>query len=105
MRRHPQFLAYVALAAVCFFWGTTYLGIRMALESVPPLALISLRFTLSGALLLGFLAWRGEHVPRGQELWRTALFGIIILGGGTGALVFAEQWIPSGLASLFITLG
>jgi hypothetical protein len=42
----------VALAAVCFFWGTTYLAIRMALESVPPLMLVSLRYMVSGTLLL-----------------------------------------------------
>ena len=44
--------AYVALVCVCFFWGTTYAGIRMALESFPPLALVSIRFVLSGAILL-----------------------------------------------------
>ena len=52
MRSHPHFQAYLALAAVCFFWGTTYLGIRMALESVPPLLLVGLRYTISGAVLL-----------------------------------------------------
>lgn len=104
MRRNPLFLPYMALAAVCFFWGTTYLGIRMALESFPPFVLMAVRFTLSGSILL-LVAWlKGLYLPRGKELWRTALFGVITLGCGTGALVVAEQWIPSGLASLFVTL-
>jgi len=93
----------VALAAVCIFWGTTYLGIRMALESLPPLLLVSGRYILSGsALLIG--AWFAKaHFPTGRELFRTALFGIIILGIGNGCLAFAELWIPSGLAALFVT--
>jgi drug/metabolite transporter (DMT)-like permease len=104
LRRHPQFWAYVALAAVCFFWGTTYLGIRMALESFPPTVLLAVRFLLSGAILLLAAWWRGAYIPRGRELWLTAALGILILGVGNGCLVFAELWIPSGLAALFITL-
>jgi drug/metabolite transporter (DMT)-like permease len=95
----------MALIAVYFFWGTTYLGIRMALESFPPLILISSRFLLSGAILLVVAHLIGAHLPRGRELWMTALYGILAIGGGNGALVFAEQWIPSGLAALFITTG
>lgn len=96
--------AYVALASVCFFWGTTYLGIRMALEGFAPTVLISSRFLLSGGILLGFLLWRGYRLPPWPELWRTALTGVIIIGGGNGFLTYAEQIIPSGLAAIFITL-
>jgi drug/metabolite transporter (DMT)-like permease len=103
LRNHPQFRAYLALFAVYFFWGTTYLGIRMALESFPPLLLVSTRFLASGAIMLAIIKLGRWHIPKGRELWMTALYGIIILGGGNGALVFAEQWIPSGTAALFIT--
>lgn len=104
MNRHPLFWAYAALVSVCFFWGTTYLGIRMALESFPPLTLVSVRFLLSGAILMaGVLAFRAR-LPRGEELWRTALNGVVILGLGNGCLVYAETWIPSGLAALIITI-
>jgi drug/metabolite transporter (DMT)-like permease len=96
--------AYVALASVCFFWGTTYLGIRMALEGFAPTVLISLRFVLSGGLLLLFLLWRGYRLPPLPELWRTALTGVVIIGGGNGFLTYAELLIPSGLAAIFITL-
>jgi drug/metabolite transporter (DMT)-like permease len=89
---------------VCFFWGTTYLAIRMSLESIPPMKLVALRFLLSGAILL-LGAWLyGAKLPRGRELWVTALFGIMVLGGGNGCLVYAETLIPSGLAAIFITI-
>ncbi len=104
MSRHPHFQAYLALAAVCFFWGTTYLGIRIALESMAPQVLLGLRYTISGGILLLVACFSKAHIPRGRELWYTALFGVIIIGTGTGSLVFAEQWIPSGLAAVFITV-
>ena len=54
LSRHPLFKPYVALAAVCFFWGTTYLGIRMSLETFPPLTLVAVRYLISGTLTLAF---------------------------------------------------
>lgn len=95
--------AYIALLCVYFFWGGTYLGIRMALEAVPALLLIAGRFLLSGGILLLIAKLWGVKLPTGRELRMTALFGIITLGGGTGALVISEQWIPSGIAALFVT--
>ena len=103
MRRHPHFKAYLALAAVCFFWGTTYLGIRMALESFPPPVLVCLRYITSGAILLTAAFFSKAHLPSGKELLYAALFGALMLGIGNGCLAYAELWIPSGLAALFIT--
>lgn len=103
MGSHPAFRAYLALLAVYLFWGTTYVAIRIALESFPPLILLTSRFLLSGSIMM-LVAWMsGAKLPRGPQLSRTALFGVITLGGGNGALIFAEQWILSGLAALFIT--
>jgi len=104
LRRHPDFKAYLALISVCFFWGTTYLGIRMALESFPPFALVSIRFLLSGSIMLAAVVWRGAVLPTGRDLRNACLSGVLILGIGNGALVFAELKIPSGLAGLFITI-
>lgn len=94
----------MALAAVCFFWGTTYLGIRMSLESFPPLVLVSLRYLLSGSILLLFARVRGIYLPRGRELLAACFSGFLTLGIGNGALVFAEVIIPSGMAGLIITI-
>ncbi len=88
---------------MCFFWGTTYLAIRMGLESFPPIALVAIRFVASGGLLLVAARLTGAHLPRGRELWVSVFTGILNLGIGNGCLVFAEQWIPSGLAALIIT--
>ena len=104
LSRHPHFRAYLALAAVCLFWGTTYLGIRMSLESFPPLLLVCARYVVSGALMLAAIALRGGELPRGRELGAACLSGVLVLGIGNGALVFAELWVPSGLACLIITI-
>jgi drug/metabolite transporter (DMT)-like permease len=103
LRDHPQFSAYVALICVCFFWGTTYLGIRIALESFAPPALVSIRYIISGGLMLAGARAAGVPIPRGPELWRTAFNGVLILGIGNGCLSFAELWVPSGLAALYVT--
>jgi len=104
LRHHPLFLAYVSLAAVCFFWGTTYLGIRVALESLPPLVLVSLRFTISGGLLLAAALLAGARMPRGRHLLVSAGAGVLSLGVANCCLTFAELLIPSGLAALIITV-
>ncbi len=104
MRSHPQFRAYAALVSVCFFWGTTYLTIRMALETIAPMTLVSGRFLLSGGILLLASRLLGAELPRGRELVRNACNGVAILGVGNGCLVLAETWIPSGLAALIITI-
>jgi drug/metabolite transporter (DMT)-like permease len=102
LRDHPHLAAYLALACVCFFWGTTYLGIRIAVEQIPPAMLMCVRYTLSGGLIL-IGAWLSKaRFPRGRELWITAVCGLLTIGLGTGALVFAEVRVPSGLASLFV---
>jgi drug/metabolite transporter (DMT)-like permease len=101
---HPQFWAYTALVSVCFFWGTTYLGIRMALESMPPMVLVSLRYLMSGVILLAFCLWRRMPLPPSAEMWRTSRNGVLILGVGNGCLSLAETWIPSGLAALIISI-
>ncbi|HEY1758050.1 MAG TPA: EamA family transporter [Bryobacteraceae bacterium] len=101
----PRFTAYLALVCVCFFWGTTYLGIRIGVSELPPATLMCVRYLFSGSVLLIGAKLRGAYIPRGRELWGTALYGVMIIAVGTGALTFAEVWIPSGLASLFVTTG
>jgi drug/metabolite transporter (DMT)-like permease len=101
--RHSHFWAYFALGVVCVLWGTTYLAIRMALEVFPPTLLMGTRYTLSGGILLLAARLRGAYLPRGRELGWIALSGLATIGAGTGLLVYAETWIPSGLAAVFIT--
>lgn len=98
-----MFWPYFALAAVCFFWGTTYLGIRMALESLPPLVLVCVRYLISGAIMTGFAVVRGLTLPRGRDLCIACLSGFFVLAVGNACVVFAETMIPSGLAGLIVT--
>jgi drug/metabolite transporter (DMT)-like permease len=95
--------AWLALAAVCFFWGTTYLGIRIAVETIPPEYLIAIRYTISGAILLIALKLGGMRFPGRREFLLTGLCGAICIGIGNGFLAFAETWVPSGSAALFYT--
>jgi drug/metabolite transporter (DMT)-like permease len=95
--------AYIALASVCIFWGTTYLGIRIAVETLPPATLMCTRYLLSGGAMLIASRLVGARLPRGRELWVTAACGVMTIGVGTGILAFVEQWAPSGLSALFVT--
>jgi drug/metabolite transporter (DMT)-like permease len=97
--------AWIALLCVYFFWGTTYLGIRVALETTPPLLLVAIRFTISGVLMLAVAKLQRQHIPgiREREFWWTSLFGLGMLGIGNTCLAVAEQWIPAGLAAVFVT--
>jgi len=104
LRRHPLFKPYLALVAVCFLWGTTYLGIRMALETFPPFLLVSVRYIISGALTLAFGMVKGMRMPRGRDLAVACFSGLLVLGVGNGALAVSETMIASGLAGLILTM-
>jgi drug/metabolite transporter (DMT)-like permease len=104
LSRHSLFRPYLALVAVCLFWGTTYLGIRMALETFSPLLLVSIRYILSGSIITGYGLARGLKMPAGRELAVACLSGLAVLGIGNGALACAEVTVPSGIASLIISM-
>jgi drug/metabolite transporter (DMT)-like permease len=93
---------YVALGVVCLVWGTTYLGIRVALQTIPPMLMGGFRWTIAGAIILAALALRGEHLPSRQAWPSLALIGILLIGFGNGAVVWAEQTIPSGLTAVLV---
>ena len=96
-------LVVSAFACVYIVWGSTYLAIRVGIESFPPLLLAGLRFTIAGAGMLAALAVAGKRVrlPSGQ-LRVLAVIGAFLLLGGNGGVVWAEQIVPSGLAALII---
>ena len=96
----PPRSAYIAWIAVCVIWGTTYLGIRVALEAVPPMLMGGIRWTIAGVLLAAFALARGHRLP-GLALWPSlALQGLLMLGFGNGFVNWAEQHVPSGLAAV-----
>src|SRR5688572_9335386 len=95
-------LAYMIWVAVCLIWGTTYLGIRICLESIPPALMGGLRWTLAGSLLAVYVLARGESLPPPSRWGGILLLGFLLLGLGNGGVVFAEQWVPSGLAAVLV---
>ena len=95
--------ALVAYLVVCVFWGSTYLAIRVGVGELPPFLFAGLRFLCAGVLLLGLAAALGDRLPRRAGDWRTlAIVGLFLLAGGNAFVVWAEQYTPSGVASLFV---
>ncbi len=94
--------AWAALIAVYIVWGSTYLAIRFAIETIPPFLSAGIRFLVSGLILYTWQRVSGDPAPKKIE-WRSAfIIGTLLLLSGNGGLVWAEQRIPSGIASLFI---
>lgn len=95
--------AYAAWAAVCVFWGTTYLAIRVGLETLPPMLFAGIRFLIAGMILMaGVRLWSGARLPFGREWLDQGLVGLLLLGIGNGLVVWAEKFVPSGLAALLV---
>jgi len=92
-----------SLLSLYVIWGSTYLAIRWALEGgMLPFLMSGARYTLAGALLFAVLWWRGAPVPTARQWGASALVGAMLLGVGNGGVVFAQQWVPSGVAALVV---
>jgi drug/metabolite transporter (DMT)-like permease len=92
----------LAFAAIYLVWGSTYLAIRFAIETMPPFTMAALRFWVAGGLLFGWARMRGVARPTRREWGGSAVVGGLLLLGGNGAVVWAEQWVPSGLTALLV---
>ncbi|MGW7315394.1 EamA family transporter [Streptomyces sp. NPDC054854] len=96
---------WTALALVYVVWGSTYLGIRIVVETMPPFLSAGARFITAGLLLAGIVAWRsGPAALRatGAQLRSAVLVGLLLILGGNGLVVLAETHVPSGLAALLV---
>lgn len=92
-----------ALGAVYLIWGSTYLGIRYAVETLPPFLMGGMRFLLAGVILYVIARRAGAQAPQRRHWLSAAIIGALLLLGGNGGLTWAEQIVPSGMASLFIS--
>jgi drug/metabolite transporter (DMT)-like permease len=92
----------LALGAVYLSWSSTYLAIKFALEGLPPLFMMGVRFFLFGLGIYAWLRLRGAVRPTLREWWWSAVIGIFLMLGGSGGVAYAEQWVSSGLAALVI---
>lgn len=103
---HPsRFTLALNFGLVYVFWGSTYLGIDIAVRHIPPGLMCATRFTAAGVIMLGYCLVRGKNIrysPR--ELAQLAVIGTLLLMGGNLTLSYAERYIPSGLAALLVAI-
>jgi len=95
---------FAAFASVYFIWGSTYLGIRIAIETIPPLLMAGVRFIIAGSLLYLWGLFRGHERPTLAHWKSTAIIGLMLLLIGNGGLSWSEQLIPSGVAALLVAV-
>jgi len=101
-RSQTSSMLVAAFAVVYVVWGSTFLAIRIGLESFPPLLLAGTRHLTVGLILLPIMLWKTGERPTAQQ-WRTAIVtGFLLLCVGNGAVCLAEQWVPSGIAALLV---
>jgi len=101
----PTSRIILAFAAIYLIWGSTYLAIRFAIDTIPPLLMVGVRYMIAGALLYAWVVWRGEATRPTRAQWGSAFF----LGGcffllGNGGVSWAESRIPSGTAALLVAM-
>jgi drug/metabolite transporter (DMT)-like permease len=105
--RPPTWLIWLALGTVYVIWSTTYLGIRITNETLPPLIAAGTRFVVAGAVLLVVTSRRsnaeGDRVGRTQW-WAALTVGALLIAGGNGSVVLAERTVPSGTVALIFAL-
>lgn len=105
MSNNQRYIAYLALAAVCLIWGTTYLVLRIAVLHFPAFLFSALRMTTAGLLLTAFMLTIGKVTfPSRTEIVRQAIGGFFMISLGNGLVAWAEVSIPSGVAAIICSL-
>jgi drug/metabolite transporter (DMT)-like permease len=105
MGNRKHYIAYLALAAVCVIWGTTYLALRIAVLHFPAFLFTALRMTTAGLLLLSFMLFIAKQkLPSKQAVLQQAIAGFFMISIGNGLVAWAEMHIPSGVAAIICSL-
>lgn len=98
-------IPYLALAAICLIWGTTYLALRIAVLHFPPLLFVTIRQIIAGSLLTGFMLLVAKQpFPSWALIKRQAIAGFFMISMGNGLVAWAEVYIPSGIAAIICSL-
>src|SRR5665213_4381083 len=92
----------MAFAAIYVIWGSTYLGLRVAVETMPPFLMAGTRFAVAGLLIFGFVMVRGASWPTAKQWKDQAIVGTFLLLGGNAVVSWSEQRVPSGITSLIL---
>lgn len=102
-KKENKFLIYLAFAAIYIIWGSTYIFIFLGLETIPPFMMMGLRFVTAGILLLIMLILQGKfQKPDLNSVLKNSIYGTLLLVGGTGSVMWAEQYVPTGIASIVV---
>jgi drug/metabolite transporter (DMT)-like permease len=95
--------AFLAYLIVCIVWGSTFLAIRIGVAGLPPFLMAGVRFTVAGFILAGVARLFGETPPTRRQDWVTlTLVGVLLLTSGNGLVVWAEQYLDAGTASIYV---
>lgn len=97
-------LIAIGLATVYLVWGSTYLAIRVAVQTMPPFLMASTRFLVAGAILATILVGLKRFRINRQQLWDNTIIGALLLLGGNGLVSWAQQEVPSGMTTLILSL-
>src|SRR5881396_736338 len=104
MAAQKKIRVIIAFVALYLVWGSTYLGIRFAIESIPPFLMAGTRFLLAGVIMFAIAWWQGAYKSSWAN-WRVSLVvGACLLLGGNGGVTIAEEYIDSGLAALIVAI-
>ncbi len=101
-KSHFTLSVMAALGAVYFIWGTTYLAMKFAIETLPPFFMLGFRFAAAGTLMLAWTRSRGKLELNWKQFRGAAAAGGVMLLGGTGLVAWAEQFVPSNIAAIVI---
>src|SRR3569833_2058258 len=96
-------MVIIAFATVYLVWGSTYFFIRMAIQGLPPLLMGAMRFFIAGMLMLIWCIIKGEKIFIRKSLITSAIVGILLLGGGNGAVIWVEQTLPSAMVAILVS--
>ena len=105
-KNRTELVTLIAFIVLCIVWGTTYLVIRISVQVFPPETFSGIRFIISGLIVLIFAFATKQKMPQKVgDIAKISISGLLMLLGGHGLVVFAEQWVHSGVTALILSLG
>lgn len=98
-----KLMVIVAFAIVYVVWGSTYFFIEMAIQGIPPMLMGAIRFFTAGMLVLLYCIIKGEKIFIKQSFITSAIVGLLLMGGGNGAVIWAEKTLPSAMVAILVS--
>jgi drug/metabolite transporter (DMT)-like permease len=95
-------LVLAAYVAIYLIWGSTFLGMRLAIDSIPPLLMAGGRFIIAGVLLYSVMRWRGDVAPNRRQWLNAIIIGAMLVTAGNGGVCWAQQTVPTSIAALIV---